>query len=61
MITAIVDAIVAALRAIPIIDSWFKKSELDRELADKKKVDQEHDKNRETRRPKDDFWSDRGM
>lgn len=57
--TGIVEAIIAALRVIPIIDSWFRKSELDKDKDGRGKVDKEHDKNAEKGRPSDDFWDDR--
>lgn len=61
MIASIVEAIIAALRAIPVIDSWFKKHELDRDKDGRKDVDKEHDKNAEKGRPSDDFWDDRHL
>lgn len=61
MISAIIEAIVQALKAIPYFDKWFSKSELDKENQGKHDVDKEHDANEKTKRPSDDFWRHTGV
>lgn len=61
MIEKIVELILALLRLIPIVDSWFRKAELDKEKDARKDVEKEHEKNKETGRPSNEFWDKRGL
>lgn len=58
---AVIDAIVAALKAIPVVAEWFKKYELDIEQGIRKDIDEEHSKNSESGRPSNEFWEKRHL
>lgn len=51
MFAAILEAIVAALKALPLFDKWFTKAPIEQEEKDKADVRAEMDKFRETGRP----------
>lgn len=64
MVQLIVQAVFAALQAIPILNKWFSSSDLDKESAAGNAIDKEHDNNAKPHndiiRPSGDFWKDRG-
>lgn len=51
MFTAIISAIVAIFQAIPVIGSWFKKSEIEKETDAQNSVKDEINKIQDTGRP----------
>lgn len=57
----IVDIVLALLAAIPILDRWFTRTPIEKEKEKRADVDQEHEKNKESGRPSNDFWQDRGV
>ena len=58
----IIEMITAFFKAIPVIGGWIpKKTELEKEQADKTAVDQEHNANAKSGKPSSDFWRGKGV
>ena len=58
MVAQILALLASIFGSIPILDKWFRKSPIEKEKKEKQKVDEEHQENKETRRPSGDFWKD---
>ncbi len=61
MIDSILQAVIAVFKTIPIFSDWVKKYEIDKEQKEREKIDEAHDKGKETGRPVDDFWDKRHL